>query len=67
VPWGRAAFWFNITIPLIGCGNSPLIQHCKLARSTGAAINQGQETATQHDRGAFGKDTFFLPQKRLRN
>ncbi|HSK42309.1 MAG TPA: hypothetical protein VLA83_00315 [Candidatus Binatia bacterium] len=25
-----------------------------LARSTGAAINQGQETATQHDCGAFG-------------
>jgi hypothetical protein len=38
-----------------------------LARSTGAAINQGQKTATQHDCGAFGQDTFFLPQKRRRN
>jgi len=25
VPWGRAAFWFYITIPLIVCGNSPLL------------------------------------------
>jgi hypothetical protein len=41
-------------------------QHCVLARSTGAAINQGRETATQHDCGAFGMDTFFLPQKSRR-
>jgi hypothetical protein len=38
-----------------------------LARSTGAAINREQKTATQHDCGAFGQDSFFLPQKRRRN
>jgi hypothetical protein len=58
---------FDITIPLIGCGNSSLLSIASLARSTGAAINRGQKTATQHDCGAFGKDTFFLPQKRRRN
>jgi hypothetical protein len=25
VPWERAVFWFDITIPLIGCGNSSLL------------------------------------------
>jgi len=44
-----------------------LLSIASLARSTGAAINWGQKTATQHDCGAFGKDTFFLPQKRRRN
>jgi hypothetical protein len=32
-----------------------------LARSTGAAINQGRKTATQHDCGAFGTDSFSSP------
>jgi hypothetical protein len=32
-----------------------------LARSTGATINRGQETATQHDCGAFGTDSFSSP------
>jgi len=42
-------------------------QHCKaLARSTGAAISQGLETATTLERRVLERWS-FLPQKRLRN
>jgi hypothetical protein len=56
------AFWFYITIPLIECRNRsacPALQ--ALARSTGAAISRGQETATT-DFGAFGTVIFPPPE-----
>ena len=64
---GTGGVLVDITIPLIGMWNSSRSILQGAGRSTGAAINQGQETATQHDCGAFGKDSFFLPQKRRRN
>ena len=59
---GTGAFWFNITIPLIGCGYQLLLKYCRCwSARTSASISQGQEAA-DNTTAARLERWLFLPQ-----
>ena len=67
VPWGRAAFWFDISIPLIECGNSLLLSIARAGpldrRSDQPGTGDGDTTRLRR----IWHGQLFLPQKRQRN